>query len=189
MRSSSSNSRAAAAVLASEGTSTSGVAAAHFSGKPGVVGGPSAGPEPTCEKQVGAHGSSCTPAQQVHFSWSAYQRKELTWAQVGKVQVCKCQCIGAQAGSVEVGAAGKDAASDEELARRLHAQLNGEALALAVRRRTRKQPSFYTPQVPPTAVACYVEGVLEICRRRPYGGFQGALFPRGTSADEVSLRS
>jgi hypothetical protein len=53
------------------------------------------------------------------------------------------QEAGAPAGS----AAGKNAASDEELARRLHAQLNGEALALAVRRRTRKQPSFYTPQV------------------------------------------
>ncbi|BDA45639.1 hypothetical protein COCOBI_07-4260 [Coccomyxa sp. Obi] len=101
MRSSSSNSRATGAVLASEGTSTSGVAAAHLSGKPGVVGGPSTGAEPTCEKQ---------------------------------------------AMPVEAGAAGKDAASDEELARRLHAQLNGEALALAVRRRTRKQPSFYTPQ-------------------------------------------
>jgi hypothetical protein len=41
----------------------------------------------------------------------------------------------------------RNAASDEELARRLHEQLNGEALATALRRRTRKQPSFYTPQV------------------------------------------
>ncbi len=61
MRSSSSNSRATGAVLASEGTSTSGVAAAHLSGKPGVVGGPSTVPEPTCEKQVGIHGSICIP--------------------------------------------------------------------------------------------------------------------------------
>lgn len=53
----------------------------------------------------------------------------------------------AGAAAASAASAGKDAASDEELARRLHAQLNGEALALAVRRRTRKQPSFYTPQV------------------------------------------
>ena len=49
-----------------------------------------------------------------------------------------------QAGSLEEGA--KGAASDEELARRLHEQLNGEGLGV-VRRRTRKQPVFYTPQV------------------------------------------
>lgn len=56
------------------------------------------------------------------------------------------------AGAVEVvtklsSGSKKDAASDEELARRLHEQLNGEALASALRRRTRKQPSFYSPQV------------------------------------------
>lgn len=85
------------------------------------------------------------------------------------MQICKCQCIGAQAVSAEVGAAGKDAASDEELARRLHAQLNGEALALAVRRRTRKQPSFYTPQVHPTHF-CAVSGdslLLQRCAAVP----------------------
>lgn len=41
---------------------------------------------------------------------------------------------------------GKDPASDEEIARRLQQQLNGEAAA-AARRRTRKQPTFYSPQV------------------------------------------
>lgn len=43
-------------------------------------------------------------------------------------------------------AEGKDPASDEEIARRLQQQLNGEAAA-AARRRTRKQPTFYSPQV------------------------------------------
>lgn len=40
----------------------------------------------------------------------------------------------------------RDPASDEEIARRLQQQLNGEAAA-AARRRTRKQPTFYSPQV------------------------------------------
>ena len=43
-------------------------------------------------------------------------------------------------------AEGRDPASDEEIARRLQQQLNGEAAA-AARRRTRKQPTFYSPQV------------------------------------------
>ena len=42
----------------------------------------------------------------------------------------------------------RDPASDEEIARRLQQQLNGEAAA-AARRRTRKQPTFYSPQVAP----------------------------------------
>ena len=46
----------------------------------------------------------------------------------------------------QLAAEGKDAASDEEIARRLQQQLNGEAAA-AARRRTRKQPTFYSPQV------------------------------------------
>ena len=41
---------------------------------------------------------------------------------------------------------GRDLTSDEEIARRLQQQLNGEAAA-AARRRTRKQPTFYSPQV------------------------------------------
>ena len=46
----------------------------------------------------------------------------------------------------QLAAEGKDPASDEEIARRLQQQLNGEAAA-AARRRTRKQPTFYSPQV------------------------------------------
>ena len=41
----------------------------------------------------------------------------------------------------------KGATSDEELARRLHEQLNGEGPSALARRRRRKQPAFYTPQV------------------------------------------
>ena len=62
----------------------------------------------------------------------------------GKVRLLRVWRSRARQAAWRTGAGG--AASDEELARRLHEQLNGEGLGVA-RRRTRKQPSFYTPQV------------------------------------------
>jgi len=52
-------------------------------------------------------------------------------------------------------AEGKDAASDEEIARRLQQQLNEEAAA-ASRRRTRKQSTFYSPRVLPCTMLLHV---------------------------------
>jgi len=54
---------------------------------------------------------------------------------------------------------GGKSTSDEELARRLHQQLNGPASPTALtRQRKRKQPLFYTPEVPSLALCLCREG-------------------------------
>ena len=64
-------------------------------------------------------------------------------------EVCTgCSRMQAEEEKLQRLAEGKDAASDEEIARRLQQQLNEEAAA-ASRRRTRKQPTFYSPRVLP----------------------------------------
>ena len=62
----------------------------------------------------------------------------------------------------QLAAEGKDPASDEEIARRLQQQLNGEAAA-AARRRTRKQPTFYSPQV----LICFIAPAALVAQEGP----------------------